>query len=72
MFFEQGATPKFIPAVLRSNTGVVVLEKKWCPLMARYDGERVAWSFEVRLNCKATLGRAVRRSGYVEATQDAL
>jgi len=31
--------------------------------MARYDGERVAWSSEVRLNCKATLGRRVRRSG---------
>jgi hypothetical protein len=40
--------------------------------MAKLDGERVLWSFEVRLNCNATLGRTARRSGYVEATQEEL
>lgn len=32
----------------------------------------MGWSAAVRLNCSATLGRAARRSGYVEATQVAL
>ena len=40
--------------------------------MARLDGVRVAWSTVVRLNCRATLGSKTRRSGYVEATHDAL
>ena len=40
--------------------------------MARLDGESVAWSAEVRLNCNATLGRTASRSGYVEAMHVAL
>ena len=40
--------------------------------MARLEGESVAWLASVRLNWSATLGRAARRSGYVEATQVAL
>ncbi len=32
----------------------------------------MVWLAEVRLNWSATLGRAARRSGYVEAMQEAL
>ena len=40
--------------------------------MARLDGESVAWLAVLRLNCKATFGSMARRSGYVEATHEAL
>ncbi len=40
--------------------------------MGRLAGDRVFWLAEVRLNWSATLGRAARRSGYVEAMQEAL
>lgn len=50
-------------SVLRVKNGVVVLVKRWCPLMARLEGVRLACETEVRLNCSATLGRMLRRSG---------
>lgn len=35
LFFMQGAKPRLKAGVLRSKAGVVLLGKKWCPLMAR-------------------------------------
>ena len=63
LFFEHGAKPNCIEAVFKSKVGVVELAKKWCPEMARLDGERVAWSADVRLNCSATFGSCASRSG---------
>lgn len=61
-FFAVGKTPKAPAALLRSKTGVVRLEKKWWPLIARLEGVSVDGAAG-STNCSATAGRERRRSG---------
>ena len=64
MFFAHGATPSCRSVdASRLKNGVVLLVKRWWPLMARLEGVRVDCVSEVRLNCSATLGRSASRSG---------